>query len=471
MENKNYEKDRRRGHMITKVLPGSIAEEMGIEPGDRLMEINGEMIEDVFDYRFDIKDELVEVLIRKADGEEWLLEIEKEYDEDLGAEFETELMSDYKSCCNKCIFCFIDQMPEGMRESLYFKDDDSRLSFMQGNYITLTNMKEKDIERIIRYHLAPINISVQTTNPVLRCEMLHNRFAGDVLKYMDRLYAHEIEMNGQIVVCQGVNDGDELVRTLNDLERYIPFMRSVSVVPSGLTKYRKGLYPLEVFGREKAQETICIVERKQKECMKQHGIHFVHASDELYDLAGWEMPEAGRYDGYLQLENGVGMVRLLVEEVQEALRLLGSGTQKIERKVTIATGMIAAKVITMLAGNVMEAVPGLKVQVVPVRNRFFGETITVTGLITGQDLTGQLLELKERGFDLGETLLVSANMFRTGERVFLDDMTQEEAEEALGVCITPVDSSGKDFVNALIDRDYSMGRVNDRFVYLDGKAF
>ena len=292
--------------MITKVLPGSIAEEMGIEPGDRLMEINGEMIEDVFDYRFDIKDELVEVLIRKADGEEWLLEIEKEYDEDLGAEFETELMSDYKSCCNKCIFCFIDQMPEGMRESLYFKDDDSRLSFMQGNYITLTNMKEKDIERIIRYHLAPINISVQTTNPVLRCEMLHNRFAGDVLKYMDRLYAHEIEMNGQIVVCQGVNDGDELVRTLNDLERYIPFMRSVSVVPSGLTKYRKGLYPLEVFGREKAQETICIVERKQKECMKQHGIHFVHASDELYDLAGWEMPEAGRYDGYLQLENGVG---------------------------------------------------------------------------------------------------------------------------------------------------------------------
>ena len=360
----------------------------------------------------------MEVLIRKADGEEWLLEIEKEYDEDLGAEFETELMSDYKSCCNKCIFCFIDQMPEGMRESLYFKDDDSRLSFMQGNYITLTNMKEKDIERIIRYHLAPINISVQTTNPVLRCEMLHNRFAGDVLKYMDRLYAHEIEMNGQIVVCQGVNDGDELVRTLNDLERYIPFMRSVSVVPSGLTKYRKGLYPLEVFGREKAQETICIVERKQKECMKQHGIHFVHASDELYDLAGWEMPEAGRYDGYLQLENGVGMVRLLVEEVQEALRLLGSGTQKIERKVTIATGMIAAKVITTLAGNVMEAVPGLEVQVVPVRNRFFGETITVTGLITGQDLTGQLLELKKGGFDLGETLLVSANMFRTGEGYF-----------------------------------------------------
>lgn len=470
MADRNCGKNQRKGHIITKVLPGSIAEEMEIEPGDQLLEINGEMIEDVFDYRFDIKDEMVEVLIRKADGEEWLLEIEKEYDEELGVAFETELMSDYKSCCNKCIFCFIDQMPEGMRESLYFKDDDSRLSFMQGNYITLTNMKEKDIDRIIRYHLAPINISVQTTNPALRCEMLHNRFAGDVLKYIDRLYQHEIEMNGQIVVCQGVNDGGELVRTLNDLERYIPFMRSVSVVPSGLTKYREGLYPLEVFGGEKARETIRIVEKKQKECMERYGIHFAHASDELYDLAGWEMPEAGRYDGYLQLENGVGMVRLLTEEVQETLCLLEGRTQRIERKVTIATGIIAAKVITGLAEKVMEAFPELQVQVVPIRNKFFGETITVTGLITGQDLAGQLREMKEGGFDIGEALLVSANMFRTGERVFLDDMTQEEAETALGVRIIPVDSSGEDFVHALIDREYIMRRVNDRFVYLDGTA-
>lgn len=458
--------------MITKVLPGSIAEEMGIEPGDRLMEINGEMIEDVFDYRFDIKDELVEVLIRKADGEEWLLEIEKEYDEDLGAEFETELMSDYKSCCNKCIFCFIDQMPEGMRESLYFKDDDSRLSFMQGNYITLTNMKEKDIERIIRYHLAPINISVQTTNPVLRCEMLHNRFAGDVLKYMDRLYAHEIEMNGQIVVCQGVNDGDELVRTLNDLERYIPFMRSVSVVPSGLTKYRKGLYPLEVFGREKAQETICIVERKQKECMKQHGIHFVHASDELYDLAGWEMPEAGRYDGYLQLENGVGMMRLLRNEFQEALELLKNDSETMNRlrgleqkTVSIATGLLAYDLIQNLCDTMTEVIESLEIRCYPIINHYFGEKITVSGLITATDLTDQL---KDR--ELGDMLLLPSNILRSGEDVFLDDITLEELKNTLQVDINIVESSGQGFIDGVLQvfapETEKKHKENGNFVYI-----
>lgn len=471
MGNKKHCKKHRKGHVITRVLPDSIAEEMEIEPGDQLLEINGETIEDVFDYRFDIKDELVNVLIRKADGEEWLLEIEKEYDEDLGVEFETDLMSDYRSCCNKCIFCFIDQMPKGMRETLYFKDDDSRLSFMQGNYITLTNMKEKDIDRIIRYHLAPINISVQTTNPELRCRMLHNRFAGRVLEYIDRLYKHQIEMNGQVVLCQGVNDGEELMRTLDDLEKYIPFMQSVSVVPAGLTKFREGLFPLEVIGREKARETIAIIEQKQQECMERYGVHFVHASDELYHLAGWDVPEAERYDGYIQLENGVGMVRLLREEVLQVLReaeQADDAERSVARKVTIATGVMISKTIERLAGKVMEVFPNVEVQVVPIKNKFFGETITVTGLITGQDLVGQLAKMQENGFEIGDALLVSSNMFRTGEKVFLDDMTQEEVEGRLGVHLCPVDSSGKDFVDSIINSDYHMERVNDEFVYLAG---
>lgn len=464
-------KKQTKGHLITRILPGSIAEELDIEPGDWLLEINGQTIEDVFDYRYAVEDELVNVLIRKADGEEWLLEIEKDEDEDLGIEFETSLMSDYRSCSNKCIFCFIDQMPEGMRDTLYFKDDDSRLSFMQGNYITLTNMKQKDIDRIIRLHLAPINISIHTTNPELRCKMLHNRFAGKVLGYLDDLYEHGIEMNGQIVLCQGVNDGEELQHTLDDLEKYIPCMQSVSVVPSGLTKYRDGLYPLELVSPENAARTIAIVEQKQRECMERYGIHFVHASDELYDLAGLPVPEAERYDGYIQLENGVGMVRLLREEVREYLETLKAqaGTSVPQRKVTIATGVIAEKELCRLAEEVMEVFPQVKVQTVPIRNRFFGESITVTGLITGQDLAGQLQELQRNGFEIGDALLLSSHMFRTGERVFLDDMTQEDVEERLGVRICPVDSTGADFVEAILNPDYVMGRVNDRFVYLAGR--
>ena len=251
-------------HLIKEVYPGSIAEELEIEPGDVLLSINDQSIEDVFDYRYMIKDEYIEVLIRKPDGEEWVLEIDKDYDDDLGIEFENQLMSDYKSCSNKCIFCFIDQMPPNMRETLYFKDDDSRLSFLQGNYITLTNMKEKDVDRIIKMQLAPINISVQTTNPELRCKMLNNRFAGEKLKFLDQLYEGHVEMNGQIVCCKGVNDGKELERTMDDLSKYLPFMRSVSVVPAGITKYRDNLYPLELFTKEEAGEIIDMIESRQK---------------------------------------------------------------------------------------------------------------------------------------------------------------------------------------------------------------
>lgn len=459
-------------HVIKEVKPGSIADELEIEAGDVLLTINDEEIEDIFDYRFLIQDEYLEVLIRKPDGEEWELEIDKEYEEDLGLEFENALMSEYRSCCNKCIFCFIDQMPPGMRETLYFKDDDSRLSFLQGNYITLTNMKDKDIERIIRMHLAPINISVQTTNPELRCKMLNNRFAGEKLKYLQRLYEGNIEMNGQIVCCKGVNDGAELRRSIEDLAKYLPFMRSVSVVPAGITKFRDGLYPLETFTKEEAEAVIDTIEAYQKQYYEEFGLHFIHASDEWYILAERPLPEEDRYDGYIQLENGVGMLRLLMDEFEEALAdLLNSETyaelkNTLNRTITIATGKLAYPTIQGFAKRLEDAFPGVKISVVPIRNDFFGETITVSGLITGQDLIEQLKEKKKAGEDLGDTLLLPSNLLRSGEQVFLDDVTVSQVEEVLGMRVVTVEPGGRDFIEAVINPKYCSDRSNENFVYI-----
>lgn len=465
-----------QGHIIKEVHPDSIAEELEIAPGDVLLAINDKEIEDVFDYRYLMKDEYVEVLIRKPDGGEWLLEIDKDYDEDLGVEFENGLMSEYRSCSNKCIFCFIDQMPPGMRDTLYFKDDDSRLSFLQGNYITLTNMKQKDIDRIIHMQLAPINISVQTTNPELRCKMLHNRFAGEKLKFLDDLYEAHIEMNGQIVLCKGVNDGEELERSIRDLSKYLPFMRSVSVVPAGLTKYREGLYPLELFSKEEAERVIDQIEAHQQKFYEKFGLHFIHASDEWYIMAGREFPEEERYDGYIQLENGVGMMRLLRTEVEEELKRIRQGEEysvlkeKLDRTITIATGKLAYPTIQKFADELMEAFPKLHINVFTIRNDFFGETVTVSGLITGQDLVKQLQEYQEAGVHLGDTLLITCNMLRSGERVFLDDMTVQELEEALHVHLTAVENEGKELIRAILEPEYEMGRVNDEdsFVYVQG---
>lgn len=444
-------------HVIYKIIPGSIAEEMEIEAGDVLVSINGNEIEDVFDYHYMVNDEYLEVLIRKADGEEWELEIEKEYNEDLGIEFENGLMDDYKSCTNKCIFCFIDQMPPGMRETLYFKDDDSRLSFLQGNYVTLTNMKDKDLDRIIQYHLAPINISVQTTNPELRCMMLHNRFAGDVLKKIDRLYEAGIQMNGQIVLCKGVNDGKELERTIRDLTKYLPYMESVSVVPVGLSKYREGLYPLEPFTKEDAIAVIETIEKWQTKCMEEHELHFVHASDEWYMLAERPLPEEDSYDGYLQLENGVGMMRLLMNEFAEALEEAKDPEHKADmmqvlqdefgghHKVSIMTGRLAAPFLREMAADFMKEFPGYEVEVLDIRNDFFGERITVSGLITGQDLMAQAAER-----ELGNTVAIPCNMLRMGERVFLDDYSVEDVENALQVPVIIVKSSGFALIEAML---------------------
>ncbi|MDE5873839.1 MAG: DUF512 domain-containing protein, partial [Lachnospiraceae bacterium] len=394
-------------HKIKTVYPDSIAEELEIEVGDVLLAINNETVSDVFDYRYLINDEYIEVLIRKADGEEWLLEIEKDFDDDLGIEFENDLMSEYKSCHNKCIFCFIDQMPPDMRETLYFKDDDSRLSFLQGNYITLTNMNDEDIDRIIKMQLAPINISVQSTNPELRCKLLNNRFAGEKLKYIDRLYEGRVEMNGQIVCCKGVNDGEELLRSIEDLSKYLPFMRSVSVVPAGITKYREGLYPIELFNKKEAEKIIDMVEEHQKKYYEQFGLHFIHASDELYMLAERDFPEEERYDGYIQLENGVGMMRLLMTEFDDAFSNLKKSkeyeplSKQLCRTVTIATGKLAYPVIKDFADKLMRAFSKLSINVYCIKNDFFGEMITVSGLITGRDLIKQLKEKKALGDDLG----------------------------------------------------------------------
>jgi len=269
-------------HVISRVLPGSIGEELELEPGDVLLSIQGKPVEDVFDYRYLMNDEFAVIEVCKPDGEIWELEVEKEYEEDLGIEFENGLMDEYRSCTNKCVFCFIDQMPPGMRETLYFKDDDSRLSFLQGNYVTLTNMSQHDIDRVIHYHLSPINISFQTMNPKLRCEMLHNRFAGEALKKVDQLYEAGITMNGQIVLCRGLNDGKELEYSLSKLAEYAPVLQSVSVVPVGLSRFREGLYPLKPFDRESAKEVLELIHRWQDQMMEKHGIHFVHASDEWY---------------------------------------------------------------------------------------------------------------------------------------------------------------------------------------------
>lgn len=439
-----------KGHLIKSVQPDSIAEEMEIEAGDRLLLINGEEAEDIFDYQYMIQDEYVEILIRKPSGEEWLLEIDKEYEEDLGVAFENGLMDEYRSCCNKCIFCFIDQMPKGMRETLYFKDDDSRLSFLQGNYVTLTNMSEKDVERVIKYHLSPINVSFHTTNPELRCRMLNNRFAGEALKKADRFFEAGIEMNGQIVLCKGVNDGAELERSIADLTKYLPRLRSVSVVPVGLSKYREGLYPLEPFTKKDAEQVLDIIHRWQETIFPGFGLHFVHASDEWYLLAGRELPDEEHYDGYLQLENGVGMLRLLMEEFEDSMNgLRADGVMERwngrRREISVVTGRISFPYIKKLAQRMETEFEGLTVHVYPIRNDFFGERITVTGLLTGQDIMAQLA-----GEKLGEELLLPQNILRSGETVLLDDYTVEDLVKALQVPVNIVKSSGYDFTESIL---------------------
>lgn len=462
---------KKQEHIIDKVIEKSYADHCGIVKGDTVLSINGEVIEDIFDYQYMCENTHVDVVIRHQNGELTTYSIDKDEDDDLGLYFEHGLMDEYRHCSNKCMFCFIDQMPPGMRESLYFKDDDARLSFLQGNYITLTNMSDHDVERIIKYRLSPINVSIQTMNPKLRCEMLSNRFAGEALAKIDRFYQGGIIMNGQIVLCKGVNDGEELEYSLEQMYKYAPILQSVSIVPVGLTKYRDGLYPLEPFTKEDAIDVIEKIEKMQKKAYEEHGIHFVHASDEWYILAGRDVPEEERYDGYLQIENGVGMIRSMLVEFDDALSLASQfygldskeGTiindalikrvrNSIRRKrlkeenVTIVTGRLAYPYICKMASRVEQIFKCKHINVIAIRNDFFGELITVSGLLTGRDIIAQC---KEYG-SLGDRLILPKCVVRADSEILLDDITITKLQEELGVKIDISGDGGDGFLNALL---------------------
>ena len=453
-------KDSPARHIISKVIPGGIAEEMGVEPGDAVVAVNGQPLSDIFDYRFLMTDEVVTVTIEDRDGERYYLEIEKEADEDFGVEFELPLMDHYRSCRNGCIFCFIDQMPPGMRKTLYFKDDDSRLSFLQGNYVTLTNMSEEDVRRICRFRMEPINISIHTTDPELRVKMLRNKNAGTSLEKIRVLKEAGIEMNGQIVLCRGYNDGEALERTIRDCAAYRPEMKSLSIVPVGLTKYREKLVKLEAFTREDAEKLIDRVEKWQEKFFREDGSHFVYASDEWYLLAQRPVPEADRYDGYPQLENGVGMIRSFTDEalayLAEQPEDLFDETDNETLYYSSATGFLACPSIRSVAEAVMEKYPRIFVRVIPIRNDFFGNAITVAGLVTGKDLIAQLTEiLREEGENaLGRTLLIPGEMLRADEAVFLDDITVRDVQNALHIPVRVLGKGGSAFVKMLLGQDH-----------------
>lgn len=434
---------KKQEHIIKSVKENSIAMEMDLCPGDAILKINKTPILDIFDYQFLTNDDYLEVLVRKKSGEEWVLEIEKEFDEDLGIEFELGLMDEYRSCCNKCIFCFIDQMPPGMRETLYFKDDDTRLSFLQGNYVSLTNMKDEDINRIIRYRLGPINISVHTTNPELRCTMLNNRFAGKILTQVEKLYDAEIPMNSQIVLCKGINDGIELERTISDLSNYIPYMDSLSVVPIGLTKFRENLYPLEPFDKEGARKTLDIIHKWQGKLLNEKGNRFVHASDEWFILADLPFPDEEYYDGYNQLENGVGMMRLFISEFEEAINSVCGDNREVT--LSMVTAKLAYPTIKYFSELVMKKFKNIKINVYCIINEYFGELITVSGLMTAQDIINQI---KDK--ELGDKLLLPSNVLKADEPIFLDDVTLSDFQKTLQVPVHIVKSNGQDLLDEMI---------------------
>ena len=437
-------------NQIRSVDRYSPAGRAGVRAGESLLQVNGHPIQDVLDYKFYTYDPKLTLILRDPEGRERTVRVRKEEGEDLGLEFDHYLMDRARSCANRCIFCFVDQMPPGMRETLYFKDDDARLSFLMGNYITMTNLSRREVERICALRVSPINISVHATEPALREKMLGHRNAGRCLELMERFAAAGITMNCQIVACPGVNDGPALDRTLRDLGGLYPAVGSVAVVPVGITKYRQGLYPLRPYTGEEAAALLDQVEAFAAGFLAEHGTSLVWCSDEFYLLAGRELPGNGYYEEYAQLENGVGMLRLLTdqamsltEDEEEDLSILAPAP------LSIATGASAAPFIQKIVDRCREKCPALRGRVYPIANRFFGETITVSGLITGGDLIDQL-----RGKELGERLLLPDNMLRAGERVFLDDVTVEQVEQALGVPVVPVEAdSGFALVDAILERE------------------
>ncbi len=447
MNEKHDDKEVKKSHLIAQVLEDSPAKRAGIRSGDILLAIDGKPLKDIFDYHYLSDEAHLKVSVERKQRT-MHFDIKKEIGEDLGLVFANGLLDDYRSCRNACVFCFIDQMPPGMRDTLYFKDDDTRLSFLQGNYVTLTNMSNEDLDRVIAYRMAPINVSVHATDPILRCKMLNNRFAGDVLEKMERIAKAKLTMNAQIVLCRGLNDGEALRKTIEDLYGLYPALQSLSVVPVGLTKFRKGLYPLESFDKKSAIKTLALIETLRQKYKALDGHPFVHASDEWYLLAGSRLPKEEEYDGYPQLENGVGMLRLLIEEFHDALIHTNRPIFMRKRQVSIATGLLAGKYIKKLCQIAQKKYPQLQTKVFPIRNDFFGPKITVSGLITGGDLMAQL-----RGKHLGQALLIPQNMLRAQEEVFLDDVTVREVEETLHIPVHIVKSEGKNLLDALLGRE------------------
>ena len=424
------------------IAPGSIAEKKGVMVGDKLHTVNGNEICDVLDYRFYLTDSRV-TLAFDRDGVFYEIEILKEMYADIGLEFETYLMDNKRSCQNRCIFCFIDQNPCGMRKTLYFKDDDSRLSFLFGNYITLTNLSQHEIDRIISMHISPVNVSVHTTNPELRCKMMNNRFAGESLDIMRKFAAAGIVLNCQLVICPGINDGDELRRSLSDLEEM--GVNSVAIVPVGLTDHREGLYPLTPFCKETAGEVIDIVESFAQKCLEKHSRRIAFAADELYIKAEREIPAPEYYEDYPCLENGVGLIALQKEEFTFALED-AEGDENLKRHKTIACGVSAAPYLEELCSMLSEKFPEIRVNVRPIVNNFFGKMINVSGLIVGKDLIEQLADK-----DLGDEIIIPSCMLRSGEDVFLDDITLTQAQKALNTKFAVVENSGDALLNAILN--------------------
>lgn len=430
---------------IKYVEPDSIAFEAGIEPGDKLITVNGHDFHDILEYRYLTAEYEVTLEVLKKNGTTEMITVENDY-EDLGIEFEEGLIDEAQSCNNKCIFCFIDQLPKGMRETVYFKDDDTRLSFLQGNYVTLTNMSDEEIDRLIKMRVSPINISVHATEPKLREMMLNNRFAGKCYDIMKKFAENDIYMNCQIVLCPGINDGEHLKRSLTDLGNLFPYVNSISVVPVGLTRYRDGLCKIEPFTAKTSRETIEFVEKIQQEFLEKYGSRLVYLADEFYINAKMEMPLAEEYEGFPQIENGVGLIASMQEEFDSGLKLVED--KKRSRHISIATGEISYDFIKTLSERIENKCSGVKIDVYAIKNNFFGGGVNVSGLVCGCDIIEQL-----KGKITTDELMIPHSMLRDDDNIFLDDTTVEDVEKELSVKITPIINDGYEFIEKILDEE------------------
>ena len=457
--------------LVYEIKKKSIADEIGLEKGDYILSINGEEVIDILDYKFIVQDEYIELEVEHKNGELEIIEIEKDEDEDLGIVFEHELIDKPKNCHNKCIFCFMEQLPKDVRDTLIFKDDDYRLSFFTGNYITMTNMKESDIDRIIKYRLSPINISIHATDEATRCMMLNNRFAGKVLSYLDKLSKADIKINTQIVLCKGINDGKILEKTIIDLSKYIPALQSICIVPVGLSKNREGLYPLKKLTSKDSKKTIEIISKYQKEFKEKYNKPIVYLADEFYLKANEDFPKYEDYLDFDQLEDGIGMIPLFEYEFKKELEKLESKKiEKISKTVTLITGMITKEYITDKARELMKIFKNIKINVVAIENEYFGKDITVTGLVVGSDIINTIDRLKNEKFDFGEYIIIPEVMLKDDEDIFLDDTTLEKLQSKIDLNIVVSNTSANSFVKAIISnvpnkKIYKLNKRSNRQSY------